>query len=180
MEELVERHIWRRYPGKTRLHAVQRISSQIPKNHPYRKHCVAALRLVFRQPDHLEIDRKKETPCPSEIMQNMELFKKQWGNVAHNGVKVLNKKAHDEIEKLKKHISKGCLSFIPVGGGTNRNENLHKNLKKNLSESRVGVQTAIAQLGTFFYVWNERMLQRNLANKIISGTTNFSVRKRLY
>ena len=149
------------------FHAVQRISSQIPKNHPYRKHCVAALRLIFRQPDDLEIDRKKETPCPSEIMQTMELFKKQWGNVAHNGVKVLNKKAHDEIEKLKKHISKGCLSFIPVGGGTNRNENLHKNLKKNLSKSRVGVQTAIAQLGTFFYVWNERMLQRNTKSSVV-------------
>ena len=50
------------------FHAVQRISSQIPKHHPFRKQCVAALRLVFRHHDDLEKDRKRETPCSSEIM----------------------------------------------------------------------------------------------------------------
>lgn len=143
------------------FHTVQRISSQIPKHHPYRKHSVASLRLMFRQPNDLEKDRKRETPCSTELMKNIENFKKQWENVVHDGVKVLNKKAHDEIEKLKKHFSKRCLSSIPAGRGTHRNENLHKNLKKNLSKSRVGVQTATALLGTFFYVWNERILQRN-------------------
>ena len=56
---------------------------------------VASLHLVFRQHDDLEKDLKKEIPCSSEIMKNINLFEKQWGNAAHNSVTVLNKKAYD-------------------------------------------------------------------------------------
>ena len=33
------------------------------------------------------------------------------------------------LEKLRKHMQFGCLSDIPVGAGTNRNERLHHHLK---------------------------------------------------
>ena len=100
------------------------------------------------------------------------------GNVAHNGVKVLNKKADDEIEKLKKHISKGCLSFIPVGGGTNRNGNLQKKLeKKSFQESRRSSNCYSPTRNLLLCVEREDVAKKH---KIISGTTNFSVRKRLY
>ena len=32
------------------FHAVQRITRKTPKRHPYRKHCLQALTLVFRDP----------------------------------------------------------------------------------------------------------------------------------
>ena len=43
---------------------------------------------------------------------------------------VLNKKSLRAIENIKIHIKEGCLSEIPSGCGTNKNERLHKKLRK--------------------------------------------------
>ena len=48
------------------------------------------------------------------------------------------------------------LSRIFQGGGSTRNENLHKNLKAVIARSRLGCELAEALLATFFYLWNER------------------------
>ena len=37
-----------------------------------------------------------------------------------------------EIENLRKHIEKGCVSNIQTGGGTENNERLHMYLNKKL------------------------------------------------
>ena len=60
------------------------------------------------------------------------------------------------IEKLLVHVRLGCLSFIPVSGGTSRNERLHKVLNKTLRMQKIGVQAVVALLGKFLYEWNER------------------------
>lgn len=39
---------------------------------------------------------------------------------------LLTAEALAETEKLKIHIEKGCLSGMPVSGGTNRNEAFHR------------------------------------------------------
>ena len=58
------------------------------------------------------------TACPMEIEANLERLLFVW-------TKNLNKDTLREIEQLRKHIRKGCLSDIPAGCGTEKNERLH-------------------------------------------------------
>ena len=58
------------------------------------------------------------------------------------------------------------LSRIPTGGGSARNENLHKNLRSVIARSKLGCEPAEALLATFFYVWNER---RNTSGQMPTG-----------
>ena len=51
---------------------------------------------------------------------------------------------------------KGCLSHIPLTGGTSRNEGIHRVLNKSKKKWRIGIQFAIALVGAFFYFWNEK------------------------
>ena len=71
--------------------------------------------------------------------------------MVHDSVPLLPASAIREIEKLKKHVLEGCLSDIPPSGGTHGNESLHKTLNKSLRRSRIGLELALAFLGTFFY-----------------------------
>ena len=47
------------------------------------------------------------------------------------------------------HVHKGCLSYIPAGSGTNRNESLHKNMRKRMKKNRVGICLAVALLSFY-------------------------------
>lgn len=78
----------------------------------------------------------------------------------HDSVPLLPASAIREIEKLKEHVLKGCLSDMPPSGGTHRNEALHKTLNKSLKRSRIGLELALAFLGIFFYKWNEKKLSK--------------------
>ena len=63
-------------------------------------------------------------------MSNLEHLTERWKEVNYdNGETVLNENVLHEIENLKVHIERGCLSKISQGGGSTRNENLHKNLR---------------------------------------------------
>ena len=73
----------------------------------------------------------------------------------------------DEIDELLLHVRKGCLSHIPPTGGTSRNEGIHRVLNKSLKKSRIGIQFAIALLGAFFYIWNEKQLSGEQTRKKI-------------
>ena len=53
-----------------------------------------------------------------------------------------------------KHVKLGCLSGIPPGIGTDRNENIQKRLRKWLKKDRIGVALAVALLATLFYKLN--------------------------
>ena len=60
--------------------------------------------------------------------------------------------------KLRNHAI--CLSDIPVSGGTSRNESCHRVLNKYVRRPYIGVEMAIALIGTFIYQWNERKLHK--------------------
>ena len=45
---------------------------------------------------------------------------------------------------------------LPVSCGSNQNEALHRSLKKNISRQRLGIRLALALLGVFFFMWNEK------------------------
>ena len=79
-------------------------------------------------------------------------------DVEYEGTRLIPQCAIDEVDKLLLHVRKGCLSHIPPTGGTSRNEGIHRLLNKALKKSRIGIQSALALLGVFFYVWNEKKL----------------------
>jgi len=107
-----------------------------------------------------------DTPDEQTIMRNLEHLKERWKDVKYdNGEAVLNGNVVHEMENLKIHIEIGCLSRIPPGGGSTRNENLHKNLRAVIARSRLGCELAKALLATFFYIWNER----RSASELLSG-----------
>ena len=81
----------------------------------------------FRASDDQGKARQKSTPEENDIAQNMEWIVQKWNGVAYDGVPVLNENVLHEINKMTtRHVDKGCLSGIPVGVGTERNEEMHK------------------------------------------------------
>ena len=98
-------------------------------------------------------------------MDNINNFLKTWKNISHGNQAVLTVAAMKEIENLKKHVTKGCLSYIPVGCGSERNENLHKCLQQAASKGRIGVALAVALLTSFLYKWNEKQAAKSKGKK---------------
>ena len=86
--------------------------------------------------------------------KNLQDFLKKRSAEVLNDMKVLPDKAVAELSKIMKHVKLGCLSGIPPGVGTNRNENIHKRLRKWLKKDRIGVALAVALLATVFYKLN--------------------------
>ena len=109
----------------------------------------------------------KATPSKDIIKLNIANFLHQWKDVEHNGTKLIPQCAVEEVNKLLIHVEKGCLSDIPPSGGTSRNEGIHRILNKTLKKSRIGIQFAIALLGMFFYIWNEKQLSAEKDKKNI-------------
>ena len=66
----------------------------------------------------------------------------------------MNSKAIDEIEKLKVHIQKGCLSNIGVGCGTNRNEALHRHINSFFHRSRMSTLLGYAIITVLLFSHN--------------------------
>ena len=58
------------------------------------------------------------------------------------------------IERLKEHIRSGCLSDIPPGGGTNRNERFHHHINSVCNSSKMGILLAYALLTVVMYSHN--------------------------
>lgn len=138
------------------FHAVSRVVTEMPKRHPFHGACSADFTKVFRVVDDLGPIRKKPTPKSEEILKNLDQFVAKWKNLKFEDRPILTVKAVDEIRKLRKHITKGCLSEIPVGCGSERNENLHKWLRRAVHRNRLSVVLAVALFTTYFYAWNEK------------------------
>lgn len=84
------------------------------------------LRLVFRAKGDQGVKRTYTTPEATELLSNLESFTDKWRDVATDNFKVLRDEALTEINKLKVHVTRGCLSGIPSSCGTNRNEAFHR------------------------------------------------------
>ena len=154
------------------FHAVLRITSTIPKKKGatiqfrlLRKQLVRSFKMVFRSYDDMGPSREKPTPSPEIIEGNIDKFLRQWKDVKCDDVQLISKKTNEAIDNLLVHVRKGCLSNIPPSAGTNRNEGLHRILNKTFRKSRIGLQSAIALLGKFFYRWNQ--LRQSTKLKVI-------------
>ena len=102
-------------------HAISRVTTTLPMTNPLKVKISREFKVIFRSKGDKNPDKERSlpTPSPDEIMENLEYFKSQFAHA-------LPKQTMDAINRLTVHIKKGCLSGIPVSGGTNHNENLHK------------------------------------------------------
>ena len=137
------------------FHAVQRLTNTISKKNDQFQKCVRDLRLVFRQDGDSEYTRMCTTPSPDVMNRKMEAFLMKWRDVRSSDNKlVLNSDTISAINNLKRHITRGCLSNIPPGFGTNRNEKFHSFINSKLHRSRIGVFLAYALFTVFLYAHN--------------------------
>lgn len=155
------------------FHAIQRITKKISKRHQFYGNCVNDLCLVFREKNDQGAKRTKGTPKPTTLLHQLNKFVQKWGVVGDQ--EVLNVDAIAEIEKLKVHISKGCLSEIPVGGGTNRNEAFHRYINTFFHKSRIGTLYAYAILMLIIHKFNNSNCKKKNINKPVRALTLPSV-----
>jgi hypothetical protein len=81
----------------------------------------------------------------------MDKFEKKWKEVKYStGEAVLNTNAMKEIENINVHVRKGCLSGIPPGCGTNRNERLNRHLNQFLLNNKISVPLAYVRCFRLF------------------------------
>ena len=88
------------------------------------------------------------------MLTNLDLFYTSMDKFSHKGIPVLSIAALHEIEKLKIHIKKDCLSDISVGCGTNRNEAFHRYIGTFFHRSRIGILVAYALMMVIIYQFN--------------------------
>jgi hypothetical protein len=115
------------------------------------------LRMVFRSPGDMGKKRTTMTPDISKLMMNLNDFVSKWSNAEHNGQKIIIEKVHKQINALRSHIERGCLSAIEPGGGTNYNEALHRHINPHFSHAgRIGLPLAYALLTVLLFVHNNK------------------------
>lgn len=131
------------------FHACMRIVQTIPKSDSHSKKFAGEMSMIFRQNGDLGDERTMSTPCPDDIEANLERLLFVWNEK-------LSRETLYQIENLRKHILKGCLSDIPAGCGTEINERLHRHLNRSLlcGVSKIGPELAIAVMTCALYAWN--------------------------
>lgn len=140
------------------FHAVQRITKTLSKKHTLTRQCVTELRLVFRCDGDSGEKRLSHTPSPDVMLSKLDRFVTRWKDmVDDNGMKLFRSDTFNALENIRRHISAGCLSGIPPGGGTNRNERLHEHINSFFNRSRIGILLAYALLTMIFHSHNTSM-----------------------
>ena len=132
-------------------HACHRVCKTVSNNkHPLAASFQKEFELIFRQDNDQGERRLRETPSPEKISQNLNCFINRWSTLTQSP---FTDEMMAEIEKLKKHIAKGCLSELPPGFGTEKNERLHRLLNRSMltGATRIGVELAVAILTVLFH-----------------------------
>ena len=138
------------------FHAIQRVAKTMSKKHSLYSYCMNDLKLVFRQKEDQGDKRTKETPEVEELSRNLDQFLVKWKSQKDGDHHVLSAESIHEIDKLKIHAKKGCLSGIEVGGGTNCNEAFHRHINTFFHKSRIGTLHAYALLMLVIFHFNNR------------------------
>ena len=78
--------------------------------------------LIFRQRNDLDETRTRHTANEAEIEANLESLLERWRNLPSS---CLTSETYKQIQNLREHIRKGCLTGIPPGFSTEKNEQIH-------------------------------------------------------
>ena len=137
------------------FHAVQRITRTLSRKHALARQCIEELRLVFRSKGDSGKERLSQTPSVPIISENFDAFAAKWKNVADDGgVKLFSTDTTKAVQNLKRHVSAGCLSNIPKGGGTAKNERFHQHVHSFFQRSRIGILLAYALITMIMHAHN--------------------------
>ena len=97
------------------FHAIQRVVKKIPKKNgcsetitQLRRKMTLSLRQLFRDTKDRCEQRTMETPSPEVILENIEIFMRQWSKAEIDSIPLLSSKAVIEINNLKHHVIIGC------------------------------------------------------------------------
>jgi len=119
------------------------------------------------------------TPASSVLLNNIENFVMKWQAAEHEDCKILTDKVMGQIDALKSHVRRDCLSNIECCGGTNLNEALHCTINPHFKHvGRIGLPLAFALLSILFYNYNiRRMPKDDIMSKDITclASSNLSV-----
>lgn len=127
----------------------------MPKRHPRFYDCVRDLRLVFRQDGDVNAERQSNTASKEKIASKIASFREKWEGITDEfGNHILISSSMQAISNLLKHINTGCLSDIPPGMGTNRNERFHRHLKSLIHRTCIGILLAYALLTVLIHAHN--------------------------
>ena len=99
--------------------------------------CTRDLTLVFRTDGDSGDKRLFHTPEPEKILPKMINFVDKDTTDCY-GTSVFTPQTIEAIENVKRHITVGCISDIPPGGGTNRNERFHHHINSMINRSKIG------------------------------------------
>ena len=137
------------------FHATQRVIKTFPKGSEWCKQISTEFGLVFRADGDCGATRCLTTPAPEIIERNLDNFIKRWKNTLNPNDQA---KTFKELENLRVHVEKGCLSGIHPGQGTECNERLHQTLNKSFlcGATTIGPEIAIAVITLMFYAFNCR------------------------
>ncbi|XP_066927265.1 uncharacterized protein, partial [Clytia hemisphaerica] len=141
------------------FHGIQRVTNTIPANKfsTERSKFINDFSLVFRERGDVGKAREKPTPSKDVILNNIDSFLRM------NKTFIGNLSNKDEfmkqVELLKKHVEKGCLSDIGVGHGTEGNESLHRLLNRSCLRGAtvIGPELMESVLTVIFYHYNAKI-----------------------
>ena len=147
------------------FHAVQRITKTIPKKHVHTSQFLKELSLVFRSDGDCGDKRQFPTPSAEKLLTNLDKFMTKWQQNDHEKATIFKPETVSALQRLRQHMQFGCLSGIPVGAGTNRNERLHQHLGNYFNRSKIGVLLAYALLSVILHFHNA---STRVSGKLIS------------
>lgn len=138
------------------FHACQRVLKTLDSKQVSKNQFAKEFGLVLRHDDDLGEQRMKSTPNEAKIKENLDKFMKKWRSSPGS---CMTQETLKQVENLRGHIDKGCLSEIPPGMGTERNEQLHWLLNRSLlsGATRITIELAVAILMILFYNHSKRV-----------------------
>ena len=136
------------------FHAVTRVTNKISKRWPKRALFSRLLAQVFRAPGDIKNARTKITPSIKVMTKQFDRFQREWRTSTTRDSPLKIPKVKKEMTKLRMHITRGCLSGIPAGLGTNRNERIHRKMRKIIGTTKLGVKLMYAKMSNLFHEHN--------------------------
>ena len=121
-------------------------------------YCKKDVSMIFRGPMEQGLKHEMATPDSEIMLKNLDDFMKKWKDAELKDWHIINGNVMDALDRIRVHISEGCLTGIPPGCGTNRNENLHKTINPFFSRCGIGIPLVLALLTILFHRHNKRLL----------------------